>query len=45
MNLATDYGIMKILKSLGVEMLYSMRRSCTRINCKKRSMNRLENNM
>ena len=31
--LVIAYGIMKITKSLGVEMSYSMRRSCTKISC------------
>jgi hypothetical protein len=34
MILVIDYGIMKIKKSLGVEMSYSMRRSCTKISCR-----------
>ena len=29
--------IMKTIKSLGVEMWYSMRRSCTKISCKERN--------
>jgi hypothetical protein len=36
MILVISYGIMKIKKSLGVEMSYSMRRSCTKINCRER---------
>jgi hypothetical protein len=31
------YGIMKITKSLGVEMSYSMKRSCTKISCRERN--------
>jgi hypothetical protein len=34
MILVISYGIMKITKSLGVEMSYSMRRSCTKIGSK-----------
>jgi hypothetical protein len=30
------YGIMKITKSLGLEMSYSVRRSCTNISCRER---------
>jgi hypothetical protein len=37
MILVIDYGIMKITKSLGVEMSYSMRRSCTKISCRERN--------
>jgi hypothetical protein len=37
MILVIAYGIMKIIKSLGVEMSYSMRRSCTKISCKERN--------
>jgi hypothetical protein len=37
MILVIAYGIMKITKSLGVEMSYSMRRSCTKISCKQRN--------
>jgi hypothetical protein len=37
MILVITYGIMKIKKSLGVEMSYSMRRSCTKINCRERN--------
>jgi hypothetical protein len=36
MILVIIYGIMKITKSLGVEMSYSMRRSCTKISCRER---------
>jgi hypothetical protein len=35
MILVIAYGIMKITKSLGVEISYSMRRSCTNISCRK----------
>jgi hypothetical protein len=34
MILVITYGIMKIIKSLGVEISYSMRRSCTKISCR-----------
>jgi hypothetical protein len=34
--LVIAYGIMKITKQLGVEMSYSMRRSCTNISCRER---------
>ena len=34
MILVIAYGIMKITKSLGLEMSYSMRRSCTKISCR-----------
>jgi hypothetical protein len=37
MILVIAYGIMKITKSLGVEMSYSMRRSCTKISCRERN--------
>ena len=37
MILVISYGIMKIKKSLGVEMSYSMRSSCTKISCKERN--------
>jgi hypothetical protein len=37
MILVIAYGIMKIKKSLGVEMSYSMRMSCTKISCRKRN--------
>jgi hypothetical protein len=37
MILVISYGIMKITKSLGVEMSYSMRRSCTKIGCRERN--------
>jgi hypothetical protein len=37
MILFITYGIMKITKSLGVEMSYSMRRYCTKINCRERN--------
>jgi hypothetical protein len=32
--LVVAYGIMKITKSLGVGMSYSMRRSCIKISCR-----------
>jgi hypothetical protein len=38
MILVIDYGIMKITKSLGIEMCYSMKMSCTQINCMERNM-------
>jgi hypothetical protein len=37
MILVIPYGIIKITKSLGVEMSYSMRRSCTKISCEERN--------
>jgi hypothetical protein len=37
MILVIAYGIMKITKSLGVEMSYSMIRSCTKISCRERN--------
>jgi hypothetical protein len=37
MILVIAYGIMKITKSLGVEMSYLMRRSCTKISCRERN--------
>jgi hypothetical protein len=37
MILVIAYGIMKITKSLEVEMSYSMRRSCTKISCRERN--------
>jgi hypothetical protein len=37
MILVIAYGIMKIKKSLGVENPYSMRMSCTKINCRARN--------
>jgi hypothetical protein len=36
MILVISYGIMKIKKSLGLEILYSMRSSCTKISCRER---------
>jgi hypothetical protein len=36
MILVITYGIMKITISLGVEMSYSMRSSCTKISCRER---------
>jgi hypothetical protein len=38
MILVITYGIMKITKSLGVEMSYSMRRSCTKIMYNEKEM-------
>jgi hypothetical protein len=38
MILVIAYGIMKKTKSLGLEMSYSMRRSCTKISCRERNM-------
>jgi hypothetical protein len=38
MILVITYGIMKITKSLGVEIPYSMRRPCTHISCRERNM-------
>jgi hypothetical protein len=37
MILVFAYGIMKIKKSLGVEMSYSMRISCTKVICRERN--------
>jgi hypothetical protein len=37
MILVIVYGNLKIKKSLGVEMSYSMRRSCTKISCRERN--------
>jgi hypothetical protein len=37
MILVISYRIMKIKKSLGVVMSYSMRRSCTKISCRERN--------
>jgi hypothetical protein len=36
MILVITYGIMKITKSLGVEMSYSMISSCTKISCREK---------
>jgi hypothetical protein len=36
--------IMKITKSLGVEMSYSMRRSCTKISCRERNRKKKNQN-
>jgi hypothetical protein len=44
MILVIDYGIMKITKSLGVEMSYSMRRSCTKISCRERNRKKKNKN-
>ena len=37
MILVISYGIMKNTKSLGVDISYSMRRSCTKISCMERN--------
>jgi hypothetical protein len=44
MILVIFYGIMKITKSLGVEMSYSMRRSCTQISCRERNSKKKNQN-
>jgi hypothetical protein len=44
MILVISYGIMKITKSLGVEMSYSMRRSYTKISCKERNRKKKNKN-
>jgi hypothetical protein len=44
MILFIAYGIMKIKKSLGVEISYSMRRSCTKISCRERNMKKKNHN-
>jgi hypothetical protein len=44
MILVIAYGIMKITKSLGVEMSYSMRRSCTKISCRERNRKKKNKN-
>jgi hypothetical protein len=44
MILIIAYGIMKITKSLGVDMSYSMRRSCTKINCRERNRKKKNQN-
>ena len=44
MILVITYGIMKIKKSLGLEMSYSMIRSCTEINCRERNMRKKNQN-
>jgi hypothetical protein len=44
MILVISYGIMKITKSLGVEMSYSMRRSCTKISCRERNRKKKNQN-
>jgi hypothetical protein len=36
MILVIAYGIIKITKSLGVEISYSIRRSCIKISCRER---------
>ena len=40
MFLAIAYGIMKITKSLGVDMWYSMNRLCKNISCRERKRER-----
>ena len=42
MSLVISYGIMKIIKSLGVDIWYSMKISCIEINC--REINRKKKN-
>jgi hypothetical protein len=42
--LVITYGIVKIKKSLGVEMWYSMKSSCIQINCRERNMKRKTRN-
>jgi hypothetical protein len=44
MILVISYRIMKITKSLGVEMSYSMRRSCTKIGCRERNRKKKNQN-
>jgi hypothetical protein len=44
MILVIAYGIMKITKSLGVEMSYSMRRSCTKLSCRERNRKKKNQN-
>jgi hypothetical protein len=44
MILVIAYGIMKITKSLGVEISYSMRRSCTKISCWERNRKKKKQN-
>jgi hypothetical protein len=44
MILVISYGIMKIKKPLGLEMSYSMRRSCTKISCKERNRKKKNQN-
>jgi hypothetical protein len=44
MILVINYEIMKITKSLGVEMSYSMRSSCTKISCTERNRKKKNNN-
>jgi hypothetical protein len=38
MILVITSGIMKITKSLGLEMWYSMRRSCKKVSCRERNI-------
>jgi hypothetical protein len=44
MILVIAYRIMKIIKSLGLEMSYSMRRSCTKISCRERNRKKKNHN-
>jgi hypothetical protein len=44
MILVIAYGIMKIIKSFGVDIWYSMKRSCTNIICKERKRKRKTKN-
>jgi hypothetical protein len=44
MILVIAYGIKKISKSLGVEISYSMRRSCTNIVCRERNRKKKNQN-
>ena len=44
MILVTAYRIMRVTKSLGVEMLYSMKRSCIKISCRERKKKRKAEN-
>jgi hypothetical protein len=44
MILVIAYEIIKITKSLGVEMSYSMRRSCTKISCRERNRKKKNQN-
>ena len=44
MILVIANGIRKITKSLGVDISYSMRRSCKKINCRKRNRKKKNQN-
>jgi hypothetical protein len=44
MILVIAYGIMKIKKSLGLEIPYSMRRLCTKIGCRERNRKKKNQN-